>query len=150
MDTSSLYPCDDSMQEIKLDLSSIKSEIRHVQEECSRRGLYQTSKWLSEINYAIRTTPLPSDYSDIQPLSSQFTSSNNRAALNLCSIDNILYQVRKWTLTILQNLILISRSMTEQHFLPRISRLLCAYFCICIVGKYYFEKLIFSRIAFSL
>ena len=55
MDTSVSINDDSINEEIKLDLPSIKTEICRVQSECSRRGLLQTSKWLAEINYSIRT-----------------------------------------------------------------------------------------------
>ena len=60
MDTSEYNP-DESLLEINLDLASIKEEITRVQGECSRRGLFNTTKWLAEINYAIRSTALPPD-----------------------------------------------------------------------------------------
>jgi len=55
----SVYNPDESIIDIKLDLPAIKLEINRVQAECRRRGLTQTTKWLAEINFAIRTTPLP-------------------------------------------------------------------------------------------
>ena len=55
MDTSVSNNDDSLNEEIKLDLPSIKAEICRVQSECSRRGLLQTSKWLAEISYSIRT-----------------------------------------------------------------------------------------------
>ena len=58
MDTSEYNP-DESLLEINLDLASIKAEIIKVQGECSRRGLFNTTKWLAEINYAIRNIALP-------------------------------------------------------------------------------------------
>ena len=60
MDTSEYNP-DESLLEINLDLASIKAEIVKVQGECSRRGLFNSTKWLAEINYAIRSTALPPD-----------------------------------------------------------------------------------------
>jgi len=52
---------DDSIPEINLDLSAMKVELARVYDSCSRRGLTQTSKWLAEINHALRSTPLPPD-----------------------------------------------------------------------------------------
>ena len=49
------YNPDESMLEIDLDLATIKSEITRVQGECSRRGLLHTTKWLTEINFAIKS-----------------------------------------------------------------------------------------------
>ena len=51
----------DDVPEITLDLVAIKAEICRVQTECCRRGLNQTSKWLAEINFAMKTTSLPAD-----------------------------------------------------------------------------------------
>jgi len=51
-DTSGLL--NDSVPEIQLDISAIKSELLRVLGESSQRGLLQTSKWLAEINYALR------------------------------------------------------------------------------------------------
>lgn len=52
-DTSGLL--NDSVPEILLDIPAIKSELLRVLGACSQRGLLQTSKWLAEINYALRT-----------------------------------------------------------------------------------------------
>jgi len=45
--------------EITLDLPAMKAELTRVQAKCAIRGLAQTSKWLAEMNYALRDTPLP-------------------------------------------------------------------------------------------
>ena len=52
---------EDSVLFIDLDLVAIKAEIAYVFDRCSRRGLSQTSKWLAEINHALKTTSLPQD-----------------------------------------------------------------------------------------
>jgi len=52
---------EDSVLFIDLDLVAIKAEIAYVFDRCSRRGLSQTSKWLAEINHALKATSLPQD-----------------------------------------------------------------------------------------
>jgi len=44
----------EDVPEIKLDLPAIKADIARVLKETGERGLMQTSKWLCEINHAIR------------------------------------------------------------------------------------------------
>ena len=51
----------DDIPEINLDLVAMKAEISRVQTECCRRGLNQTTKWLAEINFAMKNTALPAD-----------------------------------------------------------------------------------------
>ena len=59
----------DDVPEISLDLGDMKAEISRVQTECCRRGLNQTTKWLAEINFAMKTTPLPADQVPAEELS---------------------------------------------------------------------------------
>lgn len=42
--------------EAQFDLKEIKRELRIAIQECSQRGLIQTVKWLSELNFALKST----------------------------------------------------------------------------------------------
>lgn len=47
-------PFINSKDDIQIDLNQVRIDIIHGIRECSDRGLTQTVKWLSELNYALR------------------------------------------------------------------------------------------------
>jgi len=64
MDTSA---GEETGMDIQLDLVAIKSELLRVLKETSQRGLLHTSKWLAEINHALRSVSIPENYSPKPP-----------------------------------------------------------------------------------
>ena len=95
----SVYNPDESIIDIKLDLPAIKLEINRVQAECRRRGLTQTTKWLAEINFAIRTTPLPASvdtlpHHELSPGSELDTYNLAKSYFDLKEYDRAAYFTR--------------------------------------------------------
>jgi len=116
MDTS-VYNNDDSLiEEIKLDLPSIKTEICRVQSECCRRGLLQTSKWLAEISYSIRT--VTSGYVETQselPSGSDLDTYNlAKSYFDLKEYDRAAYFTKDMTSPLCLFLHLYSRYMSAE------------------------------------
>jgi anaphase-promoting complex subunit 8 len=62
----------EDVPEIKLDLVNIKKEISRVLQGCTERGLLHTSKWLAEINHAIRPDGSEDKMSESSDLSGPF------------------------------------------------------------------------------
>ena len=104
----------DEIPEIQLDLVTIKTEICRVQAECCRRGLNQTSKWLAEINFALRETALPADQNqqELGPGPDLDTYNLAKSYFDLKEYDRAAYFSRNMTSPLCQFLHLYSRLMS--------------------------------------
>ena len=107
----------DEAPEIQLDLVAMKTEICRVQAECCRRGLNQTSKWLAEINFAMRTTSLPPDQvpgPELGPGPDLDTYNLAKSYFDLKEYDRAAYFTRDMSSPLCQFLHIYSRFMSAE------------------------------------
>ena len=105
----------DDVPEINLDLLAMKAEISRVQTECCRRGLNQTSKWLAEINFAMKTTFLPADQvpaPELSPGPDLDTYNLAKSYFDLKEYDRAAFFTRDMTSPLCKFLHIYSRSVS--------------------------------------
>ena len=105
----------DDIPEINLDLVAMKAEISRVQTECCKRGLNQSTKWLAEINFAMKTTPLPADQvpaPELSPGPDLDTYSLAKSYFDLKEYDRAAYFTRDKNSPLCKFLHLYSRSVS--------------------------------------
>jgi len=117
MDLSKSSSLEGEGLDIALDLPAIRAELAAVQARCAARGLLQSSKWLAEISYSLRDTPLPEGAApqpELQPGPDLDTFTLAKSYFDLKEYDRAAFFARGLTSPLGRFLHLYSRYMSAE------------------------------------